>query len=435
MWDAWAAYSPRADGYFVMDKSSASDVLAARETAMSYAAYRLLLWRASYGSNMHDAFERLTHTMRALCYEPRFSSIDGDSPAALGNRIATAAIAYGKSDGSLEAHHYVDASYAPVNEPLVVGQPGTTMHDRTFWQPLAFGQIVVQGGLSIPAKVQTFDDPQWGHVRAFALQASKKGVPTDPGAPPFGDPASAAYKRAALQVIRLTGRRGGGVPGALPTGDLAPSRWNEFAAAVSDAKEQRASPATRLEHDVELCFALNGALHDAAVAVWGAKRAYQSVRPISMIRSLAFEGQSSDAKAPSYSADGLPLAPGLVELITRASSAAGQRHQALARHVGDVAVRTSRGWVLGSRWSPRSVTPPDPSWVSADSAFARAAAVILASETGRSARLGRTADAASLASVYAGTETAADDRAGRKLGTRVGQAAWKLAQRYFAGRR
>jgi hypothetical protein len=308
------------------------------------------------------------------------------------------------------------------------------MHDRTFWQPLAFGQIVVQGGLSIPAKVQTFDDPQWGHVRGFALPASKKGVPIDPGSPPFGDPASTAYKRAALQVIRLTARRDGAVLGAQPTGDPAPVRWNEVAAGVLDAMEHGASPATRLEHDVKLSFALNGALHDAAVAVWGAKRAYQSVRPISMIRSLAFEGQSSDPKAPSYSADGLPLVPGLVELITRASSVAGQRHHALARHVDDVAVSTSRGWVLGSRWSPHGVTPPDPSWVSADSAFARAAAVILANETG-SASLGRTADAASLAGVYAGTETAADDRAGRKLGTQVGEAAWKLAQRYFAGRR
>jgi hypothetical protein len=434
LWDAWAAYSPRADGYFVTEKSSASDVFAARETAMSYAAYRLLLWRASYGSNMHDTFERLTRTMRALCYEPRFSSSDGDSPAALGNRIAAAAIAYGRSDGSLEVQHYLDATYAPVNEPLVVGQPGTTMHDRTFWQPLAFGQIVVQGGLSIPAKVQTFDDPQWGHVRGFALPASKKGLPLDPGAPPFGDPASAAYKQAALQVIRVTARRERAVLGARSTGDQAPARWNRVAAAVADATERGASPARRLEQDVKLSFALNGALHDAAVAVWGAKRAYQSVRPISMIRSLAFEGQSSDPKAPSYSADGLPLVPGLVELITRASSAAGQHHHALARHVGDVAVRTSRGWVLGSRWSPRSVTPPDPSWVSAESAFARAAAVILTNETG-SRRFGRIADTAALAGVYAGTETAADDRAGRKLGAKVGEAAWKLAQRYFAGRR
>ena len=70
--------------------------LAARNAAISYAAYRLLLWRASYGANMAQAFAHLTDTMRSLCYEPDFTSTEGDSPAALGNRIAAAAIAYGQ---------------------------------------------------------------------------------------------------------------------------------------------------------------------------------------------------------------------------------------------------------------------------------------------------------------------------------------------------
>jgi hypothetical protein len=48
MWDAWAAYGSKGSGYFVTEKHGAEDVLAAREAAISYAAYRLLLWRASY---------------------------------------------------------------------------------------------------------------------------------------------------------------------------------------------------------------------------------------------------------------------------------------------------------------------------------------------------------------------------------------------------
>ena len=39
-----------------------------------------------------------------------------------------------------------------------------------------------------------------------------------------------------------------------------------------------------LEWDVKLYLALNGAVHDAAIAAWGAKRHYDSARPISMIR-------------------------------------------------------------------------------------------------------------------------------------------------------
>jgi hypothetical protein len=185
-----------------------------------------------------------------------------------------------------------------------------------------------------------------------------------------------------------------------------------------------------LASDVKLYLALNGAQHDAAIAAWRAKREYQAVRPISMVRSLAFAGQSSDPHAASYSPDGLPLVPGLVELITRASSARGTRHAALAAHVGDVAVRTDRGWVLGTRWTPRGATPPYPGWVSNDSAFAWAAAVVLRNASG--APYGGAA-AAGLAGVRAGTETAADAAAGRRLGSIVGRDAWNRAERYVLG--
>ena len=447
MWGAWAAYDPRATGYFQTDKHRAGDVLSAREAAISYAAYRLLVWRASYGANMRSAFDRLTATMRSLCYQPGFVNTRGDSPAALGNRIAAAAIAFGRADGSLESAHYVDPSYAPANEPLVLSQPGATMHDRTFWQPLAFGQIVVQGGLSIPARVQTFVGAQWGQVRGFALPASKKGLPIDPGPPPLGDPSSAAYKQAALNVIRWSSRRTGGAIAARWAGrEAAPGRWNVIANAVSDAGKHGLRPAERLASDVKLYFALNGALHDAAVATWGAKRTYQSVRPISMIRELAFQGQSSDRHAPSFSPEGLPLVPGLVELITKQSSASGRRHAALAGHVGDVAIRTARGWTLGTRWLPRAgtVTPPSPGWVSDESAFGRAAAEILSALT-RSVRLPagtglppwgtyrHAADEEGLSGLYAGTDIAADDLAGRRIGADVGRQAWALAERYFTG--
>ena len=43
MWDAWAAYDPHASGYFVTEKPSASDVTAARNEAISYAAYLSLI--------------------------------------------------------------------------------------------------------------------------------------------------------------------------------------------------------------------------------------------------------------------------------------------------------------------------------------------------------------------------------------------------------
>src|SRR3954447_8861120 len=59
MWDAWAAYDPDATGYFVKEKLHADDVEAAREAAISYAAYRLLLHRYSLASGLQETFDEL----------------------------------------------------------------------------------------------------------------------------------------------------------------------------------------------------------------------------------------------------------------------------------------------------------------------------------------------------------------------------------------
>ncbi|HZC29416.1 MAG TPA: FG-GAP-like repeat-containing protein, partial [Gaiellaceae bacterium] len=330
MWDAWAAYDHTADGYFVTEKHHAADVLAAREAAISFAAYRVLLWRYGYAANVRAAFDELARTMRSLCYRIDFVSTKGDSPAAVGNRIAAAVIRYGEHDGALEARHYADESYVPVNAPLVVAQSGTAMHDPTLWQPLALDETEAQNGLKVPAKVQTFIGAEWGHVRGFALPRSKKGLPIDPGTPPIGTPADAAYKQAAVDVIRKSaqldpaqretldiapdavgnnalGTNDGhgyavnpvtGKPYAPehvlqadfdrvlaefwadgPNSETPPGHWNVIANQVSDSPQMArrigAGAGNRLRWDVQLYFALNGALHDAAVAAWGIKRRYQ----------------------------------------------------------------------------------------------------------------------------------------------------------------
>ena len=84
MWDAWAAYDRTAVGYFSREKQRAPDVQAARETAISYAAYRLLLWRYAQGAGLQTTFDSLAATMTSLCLSPGFASTKGDSPAALG---------------------------------------------------------------------------------------------------------------------------------------------------------------------------------------------------------------------------------------------------------------------------------------------------------------------------------------------------------------
>ncbi|HKH32211.1 MAG TPA: FG-GAP-like repeat-containing protein [Gaiellaceae bacterium] len=535
MWDAWAAYDTTADGYFVTEKHEADDTRAAREAAISYAAYRLLLHRYSLATNVEKTFSELSSVMESLCYRIDYTSTEGDSPAALGNRIAAAVIAAGRKDGSHEQQRYADPTYKPVNEPLVVKEPEGVMHDATLWQPLALDRLVAQNGLPIPGSVQGYVGPQWGHVKGFAVEPSRRGLPIDPGAPGLGVPEDAAFKRAALEVIRKSseldpadgktidigpGTRGDNTLGtndgdghdvnpvtgkpyapdrvargdygrALaefwadgPSSETPPGHWNVIANEVSDSpamarRRRQTGPADRLEWDVKLYFALNGAVHDAAITAWGAKREYETARPISMIRYLGWRGQSSDPAAPSYDPKGLPLVPGLVEVVTRASSAPGQRHAALADHVGEIAVRTWQGppedparkagvgWILGSRWMPYQrptfVTPAFPGYVSGHSTFSRAAAEVLTAFTGsayfpgglfesrqprgsldvergpsrdvvlQAATYYDAADQAGISRIYGGIHIPEDDFAGRKIGSVCGKHALALARRYLDG--
>jgi hypothetical protein len=458
MWDAWAAYDATADGYLVTEKRQAQDATAPREAAMSYAAYRLLLWRYGTVADLPVAAAQLADTMASLCYRTDFESTEGDSPAALGNRIAAAMIEYGRTDGSLEDERYKDPAYLPVNDPLVVAESGTVMKDPNHWQPLALDKQLSQNGLPIPGQVQSFIGPHWGHVTSFAMQPDDQGTPIDPGAPPqLGDAATdAAFKDEAVEIIErskmLDASDGVTVdigPGAFgdntlgandgnghdvnpatgqpyephvvlradfaralaeywadgPKSETPPGHWNVIANQVSDTPglELRiggqGEPVDRLEWDVKLYLALNGAVHDAAIAAWGVKGFYDSPRPISQIRHMGGKGQSSDPAGPSYDPEGLPLVPGLIEVVTPASSAPGDRHAALADHIGDVAINAWRGfpkepetetsgvgWVRAVDWVPyqRStfVTPAFAGYPSGHSTFSRAAAEVLTAFTG-----------------------------------------------------
>ena len=190
-----------------------------------------------------------------------------------------------------------------------------------------------------------------------------------------------------------------------PDSETPPGHWNTLANQVSDTPGLalriggEGPEVDRLEWDVKLYFALNGAVHDAAVAAWGAKGYYDSARPISMIRWMGGRGQSSDPAGPAYDPQGLPLVPDLVEVVTAESSAPGQRHENLAGHVGEVAVRawqgnpddpattaSGAGWIRAVDWvpyqKPTFVTPAFAGYVSGHSTFSRAAAEVMTAYTG-----------------------------------------------------
>ena len=540
MWDAWATYDTTAEGYIFKEKHTASDVAAARNEAISYAAYRVLTARFIKAVGGADSLSEFADLMDSLCYPLTATSTTGDTPAAIGNRIGAAVLAYGATDGSNEAGGYADPAYKPVNAPLVVNKPGTTMVDPNRWQPLQLEHMISQNGIPITNGVQQNVGPHWGHVKGFGLPAAgADGVPMDPGAPPrLGDPTTdQAYKDQAVEVIRdssqldptsdtmidispatrgnnsLGSNDGKGytanpatgqpyVPELVRQGDFArvltefwadgpksetpPGHWNVIANTVSDElgtnlKIAGTGPAVdRLQWDVKLYLALNGAVHDAAIAAWGLKGHYDSARPISMIRYLAEQGQSSDPALPHYSKEGLPLIPGLIELVTKATTAPGQRHAALAGHEGEIAIKAWAGnpsdpktqtggvtWIPAVDWVPYQlptfVTPSFSGYVSGHSTFSRAAAEVMVGFTGNQyfpgglsewttkagslkveagpskdvtlewASYYDAADQAGQSRLYGGIHIQADDFNGRKIGSECGKDAWAMAQHYYDG--
>jgi hypothetical protein len=147
MWDAWAAYDADAETLLHHEHQGSLFVKAAREEAISYASYRILSWRFKNSPGAVNALASFDAKMAELGYDKNFTSTAGNSPAALGNRIAETYINYGLSDNSNEANGYKSLFYQPVNQPLVPTLPGNpTISDPNRWQPLALDFFVDQGG-------------------------------------------------------------------------------------------------------------------------------------------------------------------------------------------------------------------------------------------------------------------------------------------------
>lgn len=528
MWDAWAAFDDAGTGYFVDADMSGSP--SDRQVAISFAAYGVLRPRYALADGGSESLAEFDQLMSELCLDPKTADRDNpDTPAGLGHRIATVILEGTRDDGSLERQGYESSDYRPINEPLNVSQSGTAMADPNRWQPLLLDEAITQNGIPLPSGLQSFVGSQWGHVTSFALPSDPDGVPIDPGSPPYiGDP---AFAEAVVEVIELSSRleadgssmidigptslgnnplgtndgRGyatnpvTGDPYAPqivdegdfgrvlaeywadgPSSETPPGHWNTIANRASDQMDEFriggvGPEVDRLEWDVKLYFALNGANHDAAIAAWGLKAVYDYVRPISMIRYMGGLGQSTNRAQPMYHEWGLPLIDGLIELVTDES--ARERHAGLT--AGTIAIRAWSGpapdhsgpagvaWIPAVDWvpyqAPTFVTPSFAGYVSGHSAFSRASAEVLTAITGSEffpgglgewlevkgslafelgpndpvtfqwASYRDAADQAGRSRLYGGIHVEADDLGGRIVGAECGIGAWSLAQRYFAG--
>jgi len=541
MWDAWAAYDQKAKGVFVSERHTATDWDKARRTAVSYAAFGVLTARYKKAIGGATTMVCLRATMKDLGFDPDDlhdqppPGSTADDPIAFGNHVARVILDKFKDDGSNEANDYADnTSYTSPNPPLVYDAAGAALKDPEHWQQLNLSVAATQNGIILPSGVQAYIGATWGSVPPFAMKRASDKVPwKDPGPAPKPGP---EMKKWVVEVIKKTasmdttdpttidispaayGKNPLGTndgkgyaknpvtgkpyaPNVVLMGDFArvmaefwadgpksetpPGHWNVIANSVSDAPEfkrqlfGKGEPLDRLAWDVHVYLALNGALHDAAIAAWDIKRRTLTARPISLIRYMGGKGQSTDKKAPSYDPEGLPLVPGLIEVITKESSAPGERHAGLGFYVDQIAVknwlgepgdRTTQvggvGWVRAVDWITYQrrtfVTPAFPAFISGHSTFSRAGAEVLSAITGSeyfpgglgefvaqkdsflSFEKGPTkevrlqwatyydaSDEAGQSRLYGSIHIPPDDFTGRKIGSRIGIDAMNLARTYY----
>ncbi len=437
MYDGWATYDPTARGVFFLEKNTAADVDAARRETISYAAYRVLKARFVNGNgpNIATIQANLDSLFLQLGYDKNNTSTVGTTPAAIGNRIAAAILAAGLVDGANEAGNYApNNGYVPVNASMPFKIPGCVMNNPNRWQPLAFDFLVLQNGEIVGAAIQAALCPHWNGVKPFGLTQPDRnpannlyfdtgGPPTvgqpqhisdavdmiaksavlDPTNPETIDIGLNVYHNSPLGTYTHQGYAVNPITNLPyssnvvkladyarilaewwadgPDSETPPGHWHVVANKASDnpALEHRIGGVgpivDRLEWDVKMYLTVGGADHDAAITAWGMKGYYDSARPISFVRYLAQLGQSSDPKLPHYNAAGLPLIPGLIELVTAADVAPGGKFEDFPElvydpfsgepigtntHVGELAVKSWLGGFYAGTTTGVSATGPIP---------------------------------------------------------------------------
>jgi hypothetical protein len=217
MWDAWAAYHPDARGVFVDEQIVAEDIAAARHESISFAAYRLLMWRFKNSPNFIQTESSANRKMAELGYDVSIEDVVSTTPGALGNRIAQTIIETGLLDGANELNDYENQFYEPVNPPLNPARPGNPeMTSPNRWQPLDIPDFVGQSGEQ-SENYPPFVGPEWGNVKPFSLTdqdmttRQRDGklyrVYLDPGSPPlFGFGTEAQFRDGFEQVIKYSSR-------------------------------------------------------------------------------------------------------------------------------------------------------------------------------------------------------------------------------------
>lgn len=412
IFDAWAAYDTTASGTQLEARLRRPDnerTLANKTQAISFAAYRALV--DLFPAQQAD-FQQI---MKQLGYNAANTAIDPETPEGIGNMAAQAVLTFRHQDGAnqlgnLHPGAYSDyTKYAPVITTAATGDPN-------HWQPMEVATSRVGFG------TQSFVCAQWSNVAPFSLARGAQFLPK-PG--PAHYPSS-LYTQQAQEILQYSADLTDEHKVIAEYWTYNPSlqqpvgHWSLLAQLVSQ-RDRRS-----LDDNVKMFFAVTNALLDASIAVWSAKRTYDSAYPITAIHNLFHDKEVQAWAGPGK----------------------GIQH------------------INGTYWQPyqpeSQAQPAYPEYCSEHSAFSAAVAAALRNFTG-SDRFGlsftwpahssliepgvpandltlawktftQAANQAGLSQRYSGTHFAQSDLDGRKLGSQVGEQVWKKVLSHIQGK-
>lgn len=466
MYNAWAAYDAKAlDTQLggALRRPPAERTKANRERAISFAAYLAAIDQLPSQAYQFEGF------LRKLGYDPMSRlTEDPTKPEGVAMRSVQALLSYRHQDGSNQLGDlnpkglYTDASAYKVYQPAA-GEPV----DATRWRPLTAGNGM--GGFhdihdhlkkigAVPRQrvtaelggfsVQRYVTPHWGNVLPFSIPRAT----SLPGEPPLpfndsdrqaaanednvnyrdldalgDDKVPTTFRQQVRQILRYSARLTNREKAIAeywadgPLSEAPPGHWNVLAHYLSRLQSHDT------DQDVKMFFILNNALMDAAIVAWHCKRVYDYVRPVAAVKDLFGDTQVKGWGGPT---------------------------------VGVAQIKGADWWPYQEKYF---VTPAFPEHVSGHSTFSAAAATALrlfrgsdtfgayavvrrassSIEIGRSPTedvtlkwdtLSAAADEAALSRRYAGLHFAHGDLEGRRLGKKVGEAAYAVAMNCIEGR-
>jgi hypothetical protein len=425
IYDAWSAYDKDAVGTQFggsLRQHPSQRHIANKNKAISFAAYRALV--DLFPADKTKIFDPL---MASLGYDPNDISTDLTTPGGVGNVACAAVLHFRHNDGSNQLGNltasgvpYADyTGYVSANPPSTVPVNLATVIDPNRWQPLQYFEA---SGTFV---TQKFVGAQWNKVTPFALTSDDqfRSRIAQSGPVLFG---ATTFVQQARDLITISANLTDEQKMIAeywadgPNSELPPGHWDLFAQFVSDRDEHE------LDDDVKMFFAMTNAIFDGGIVAWDAKRAFDSVRPVTAIPFL-FHGQQIRSWGGPF-----------------------------------------RGTVTmdGGQWIPYQVstfpTPPFPEYISGHSTFSAAGAEILRLFTKRDTFGGSVtflagtsrfepglvpaqpvtltwttftdaANQAGLSRRYGGIHFEAGDLTGRAMGRLVADRAWAKAVSLWSG--